>query len=409
MSQLACAFTGIHGEKVALKNVSVSAVLRDLLAEVTVFQSYRNEEQTNIEAVYTFPLPLDAVLLDLEIVIGDRHLKGAVVEKRAAEKEYEDAVESGDAAVMLEELEPGMYTMNVGNLLPGESATISFRYSLLYRWMGDNLRILLPTTIASKYGDSPHLPHQAPESSLFAENRFSLQIEVFGVLQNAQFSSPSHSLGLTHSAEKTTLFLKQERSAMDRDFVLNIKSPKAERSFVMTGRDGNGFAALASFQPFFPGLRRHRSLALALVVDCSGSMSGDSIAQARRALEGILDTLDPSDRFTIITFGSTTQTLWETLAACTPANREAAKRFASTVNSNMGGTEIQGALAAAYRALKNAEVGEILLVTDGEVSSWQPVVKQAKDSGHRIFTVGVGNAVSESFVRQLASETGGGM
>lgn len=76
--------------------------------------------------MYTFPLPLDAVLLDLDIVIGNRHLKGAVVEKRAAETKYEDAVESGDAAVMLEELEPGMYTMNVGNLLPRENVTITF-------------------------------------------------------------------------------------------------------------------------------------------------------------------------------------------------------------------------------------------------------------------------------------------
>jgi Ca-activated chloride channel family protein len=407
MSQMACAFTGIHGEKVALKDVSISAFLRDLLAEVTVSQTYRNEEQTNIEAVYTFPLPLDAVLLELDIVIGNRRWKGAVVEKRAAEKRYEDAVESGDAAVMLEELEPGMYTMNVGNLLPGEDATITFRYSLLYRWTGDNLRLLLPTTIASRYGDSPHLPHQAPESSLFAENRFSLQIEVFGILQSAQFSSPTHSLGLTHSAEKTTLFLKQERSPMDRDFVLNIKAPKAERSFVMTGRDGSGCAALASFQPFFPGLRRHRPLTLALVIDCSGSMHGDSIAQARRALEGILDTLDPSDRFTIITFGSTTQTLWEAPSTCTPVNREAAKRLAKDIDANMGGTEIGGALARAYRVLESVGTGEILLVTDGEVSSWQQVVKQAKGSGHRVFTVGVGNAVSESFVRQLAGETRG--
>jgi Ca-activated chloride channel family protein len=407
MSQLAYAFIGINGEEVALKDVSVSAMLRDLLAEVTVSHSYRNEEQTNIEAVYTFPLPLDAVLLDLDIVIGDRHLKGAVVEKRAAEEKYEHAVESGDAAVMLEELEPGMYTMNVGNLLPGEDATITFRYSLLYRWTGDNLRLLLPTTIASRYGDSPHSPHQAPETSLFVENKFSLQVEVFGILQNAQFSSPSHSLGLTHSDEKTTLFLKQERSAMDRDFVLNIKAPKAEHSFVITGRDGSGFAALASFQPFFPGLRRHRPLTLALVIDCSGSMQGDSIAQARRALEGILDTLDPSDRFTIITFGSKTHMLWKALGRCSPTNREAAKQFAKTIDANMGGTEIGEALAEAYRVLEDADAGEILIVTDGEVSSWQQVVKKAKTSGHRVFTVGVGNAVSESFVRQLASETDG--
>jgi Ca-activated chloride channel family protein len=113
----------------------------------------------------------------------------------------------------------------------------------------------------------------------------------------------------------------------------------------------------------------------------------------------------PSDRFTVITFGSTTHMLWEAPAACTPLNREEAKRFAKNIHANMGGTEIGEALAAAYRVLESAGTGDILLVTDGEVSSWQQIVKQAKLSGHRIFAVGVGNAVSESFVRQLASET----
>ena len=407
MSQVACAFTGIKGELIALKDVSISAVLRDLLAEVTVSQTYRNEEQTNIEAVYTFPLPLDALLLEFEIVIGNRRLKGAVVEKRAAEKKYENAIESGDAEVMLEQLEPGIYKMNVGNLLPGETMTVTFRYSMLYRWNGDRLRMMLPTTIAARYGASPHLPHQAPETSLFAENRFSISIEVSGVLQNAQFQSPSHALEMTRSAAKTTLVLNQERAAMDRDFVLNIKAPQAQRNFLLTGKDGKGRAALASFQPFFPGLRQNRALTVALVIDCSGSMQGDSIGQARQAVEKIVESLGPSDRFTIIRFGSTTDVLWERPGLCTPDRRAAAIRFAQNIQANMGGTEIGNALALAYRVLAAEEGGDILLVTDGEVSAWQPVVNEATRSGHRIFTVGVGNAVSEAFVRALASQTGG--
>jgi Ca-activated chloride channel family protein len=407
MSQLACAFTGIKGEMIALKDVSISVVLRDLLADVSVAQTYRNDEPTSIEAVYTFPLPLDALLLDVDIVIGNRHLKGSVVEKQAAERSYENALESGDAAVMLEPLEPGVYTINVGNLLPGETITVRFRYSMLYRWTGDRLRIMLPTTIAARYGASPHLPHQAPETSLFAENRCSISIEVFGVLQNAQFHSPSHALDLIRSADKTTLFLNQERTAMDRDFVLNVRAPQAQRSFLLTGKDGNELAVVASFQPFFPGLRQNRALAVALVIDCSGSMRGDSIAQARLSVEKILESLGPSDRFTIVKFGSTTETMREALASCTPANRALAIRFAETIQASMGGTEIGNALNLAYSLLAKDEVSDILLVTDGEVSAWQPVVEQARRSGHRIFTVGVGNAVSEAFVRELATQTGG--
>ena len=86
MNTLASVLTGIDGERVALTDVSVSSVLRDLLAEVTVSQTYRNDEPINIEAVYTFPLPLDATLLDLQVEIGGRVLKGVVVEKKAAKE-----------------------------------------------------------------------------------------------------------------------------------------------------------------------------------------------------------------------------------------------------------------------------------------------------------------------------------
>jgi hypothetical protein len=73
----------------------------------------------------------------------------------------------------------------------------------------------------------------------------------------------------------------------------------------------------------------------------------------------------------------------------------------------MGGTEIGNALRKAYAALGRTEAADLFLVTDGEVSNWEAVVDEATKSGHRIFTVGVGSAVSEAFVRGLAAGTGG--
>jgi hypothetical protein len=73
----------------------------------------------------------------------------------------------------------------------------------------------------------------------------------------------------------------------------------------------------------------------------------------------------------------------------------------------MGGTEIGKALREAYSIVGEAESADIFLVTDGEVSEWVSVVDEAKESRNRIFTVGVGSAVSEAFVRQLAADTGG--
>jgi len=407
MRSVACAMTGTHEERVALTDVSISAALRDLLAEVIVSQTYRNDERVNIEAVYTFPLPLDAVLLELQVEIGGRVLTGVVVGKQAAEETYEDAVGSGDAAFMLQEIEPGLYTMNVGNLLPGEQATITFTYAMLYRWTGDRLRFFLPTTVAPRYGESPHLPHQIPEASLTVENQFSLQVEIFGSLREAQFTCPSHEVKHETFADKVVISLQQAQAVMDRDFILNIKAPQATRSFVQCGVDGEGMAAVASFQPFFPGLQQPRPLNLAIVIDCSGSMQGDSMEQARQALKGILDALQAHDRVTLIAFGNTTSALSDRLLPCNKSNLARARSFAKKLDANMGGTEIGNALQAAYAAVEGAASADIFLVTDGEVSSWKDVVQQAGRSGHRIFTVGVGSAVSEAFVRGLADATGG--
>lgn len=407
MTQLASALTGTQGERVALCEVAVSAALQDLLAEVTVAQTYRNDEQTNIEAVYTFPLPLDAVLLDLEVVIGERVLKGVVVEKQEAEAQYEEAIEAGDAAVMLEAIEPGLYTMNVGNLLPHETAKITLRYAMLYRWAGDQLRVFLPTTIAPRYGDSPHDPHQTPVSSLTVENEFSLRVDVLGALCSAQFSCPSHKVKLDKSDGGLVLSLAQPKAVMDRDFVLNVKAPQATRDFVQCGQDGDGLAAIASFQPFFPGLRQLRPLKLVLVIDCSGSMTGESMQQAKEAVSSILDRMQPQDEISIVAFGDRTQSMSEAPLACNKTNLAKAKRFARGLNANLGGTEIGMALRTAYRLASRSGAADVFLVTDGEVSDWQRVVDDAKATDHRIFTVGVGSAVSEAFVRQLAEATQG--
>ena len=407
MTPQASAMTGTRGEKVALCDVAVSAVLTDLFSEVSITQTYRNDEAVNIEAVYTFPLAQDAVLLALEVRLGERVLTGVVVEKKAAEERYEEAISAGDAAVMLEAIEPGLYTLNLGNLLPGESATITYRYALLYRWAGDQLRFFLPTTIAPRYGAMPLEPHQLPQASLTVENRFSLQVEISGSLGGAQFTCPSHAVTLAKSAGKVVLSLTEAKAVMDRDFILNLKAPNATRCFVMCGADGEGMAAVASFQPFFPGLRTPRPLNLAIVVDCSGSMQGDSIEQARQALGSMLDALKPEDKLNMIAFGNATKTLADKPLLCNKTNLARARAFARQLQADMGGTEIGAALAATYATLSGVDAADIFLVTDGEVGAWQPVVDEAHQTGHRIFTVGVGAAVSEAFVRGLAQATGG--
>lgn len=408
MNNLACAMTSDTGRSLVLRDVTLHAKLTELLCEVAVSQtSYRNDESVPIEAVYTFPLPLDAVLLELDLELGGRRLRGVVVEKQRAEQQYEDALTAGHSAVLLEEVEPGLYTASVGNLPPGEAAVMRFSYAFTLRWHGDTLRLMLPTVIAPRYSTSPLAPHQQPVVSLAVENHFTLELDVRGALARAQFCSPSHDLTVVPHVDGIRLALDRQAVVMDRDFVLNVKLPQTPRAFAQQDSDVGGQLVMASFVPFFPGLRAPRPLELAVVVDCSGSMAGDSITQAKRALESMLDALGSDDRLTLIAFGNTTHALCDQPHACDAHHLAAARRFVAGLDANLGGTQIAAALHTAYQALRNTRAGDMFLVTDGEVADWAPVVDEARVTGHRLFTVGVGSAVAESFVRRPARDTGG--
>ena len=400
----------VHGEAATLEYVAIDAAIDDLMAIANVCQRYRNRGPKPIEAVYTFPLPLDGVLLDFQVELGDRRLAGTVVDRLAAAAGYEDAITDGDAAVLLEQPQPGLYTASVGNLAPGETATVRFRYGLLLRWNGDRVGLVLPTTIAPRYGEPAAgglAPHQAPVYGVGAERSFGAKVVVRGVLRQAAWTSPSHSIAITPEERQTRIAL--DAAAMDRDLVLEARSDAASASQALIARDGDGWVALASFRPELPpAAAEAEGRNVKIVVDCSGSMAGDSIAQVRIAAERILESLGPNDRFDIVAFGSSQRVLFNRETPATADNVGRAQRFVRELDANLGGTEIEQALAVAYQIGGGGRMRrDVLLITDGEVWNADGAIRDARASGHRIFTVGVGSAVAEPFVRALAETTGG--
>ena len=195
---------------------------------------------------------------------------------------------------------------------------------------------------------------------------------------------------------------------MDRDFVLEARISRPEVAGALAARDFDGWVALASFRPAIPSTGDEQRRCIKIVVDCSGSMGGDSAAQARVALERILDGLREGDLFEIIAFGSNWHALFDRETVVTETTLARARRFVRTLDADMGGTEIGAALDAAY-AVRGASgaLRDLLLITDGEVWDSAAVIARARESGHRIFTVGVGSAVAEALVQGLAEATGG--
>jgi len=400
-----------QGEAVALKGVDVQAELTGLMSNVSITQNYQNIENTNIEAVYTFPLPLDAVLLDLTVTLGDKTLKGKIIEKQQAEAQYEEAITDGDSAIMLQETQPGLFTMNVGNILAGETIVIKFHYGALHSYQNKSLRFMLPTTIAPRYGDPLQAgiePHQVPEHSLSADYGFSLKLVINGLLVNSDISCPTHPVSIKSESEKVVISMQQEVAAMDRDFVLNFDNILTSDSTARVEKDYQGYVALASFHCDFNVDEDTSPRSYKIVVDCSGSMSGDSMSQAKKALSKILESLRDGDFLNIIKFGSHYEMLAEEQLCINEQNKIRITNYIRNIDANMGGTEMDAALMASYKISQQMELShDVLLITDGEVWNESELIQHAKNSHHRIFTIGVGSSVAENIVRELAETTGG--
>ncbi len=393
-----------------LESVAVKGRLQGLCLELEVTQIFVNAGKRNVEAVYTFPLPHGAVLLDLTVKLGNKQLTGTVMPKKQAEDCYEAAITDGNSAIMLERTDNGICTINVGNLLAGERAELRYRFSQLLNWQQGSLRITLPTTIAPRYGDPAEAgwqPHQITTYSLLADYPFSLALDIEQPLSGTLLECPSHAVTIAHKGDIAKITLGTKEAWLDRDFILNLALHDGVKDTGQQVPDNDQHVALVSFSPVVPG-KEIDSACIKVVVDCSGSMAGDSIAQVRTGLLRILDNLRETDTFNIVRFGSTARAYFPTCVLATGRTLRQARQAIEEMQADLGGTEMGNALQLAYELKDDSDCpASILLITDGEINNHEHIMLEAKASGHRIFSIGVGSVVAEGFVRGIAMNTGG--
>ena len=257
--------------------------------------------------------------------------------------------------------------------------------------------------------DGKFEPHAAPLTDALVEYPFDIAFEVHGPLVQAGVSSPTHQIGVRHRDDVLHVSLGRS-SWLDRDFTLvftdlqQLSQATAATDLLEPGTS----VVLASFAPNLGHLTTaaNSAVALKLLVDCSGSMGGDSIQAARSALQGIVASLIPADRFSISRFGSTVEHRCKALWTGAPAAKASATRWVQHLEADLGGTEMEEALQSTF-ALTHQGRADVLLVTDGDVHAIDAVIEAAKSSGHRVFVVGIGSSPSEGLLRRLASATGG--
>ena len=372
------------------------------------------------ECIYMFPLYDGVSVVSFTCHVGSRRIHGVVKEKNQARAVYDAAVAKGETAGLLQQVPEASdaFTVNVGNIPAKETVVVEIVFigELKHDAETNGIRYTIPTVISHRYGAGPTTAMQT-----HAEGGIEITVNVcmpegyhIEALQSA--THPLRViLGTTLSApdvapvaHKASASLSLGSTALDRDFVLvaivkDVKIPKAILEVHPT--IANHRALMVTLVPNFslPAYRPE----IVFVVDRSGSMEYN-IATLIAAMRVYLRSLPVGVRFNICSFGSEYSFLWKKSMPYTQDNLTLALKHAELFSANMGGTETFEAIRATIQQRYTDIPCEIMLLTDGDI--WQPeelfeYLNQQVESSKgeiRLFSLGIGNAVSSALVEGVA-------
>ncbi|XP_061682659.1 von Willebrand factor A domain-containing protein 5A-like [Syngnathoides biaculeatus] len=434
-----CGLLTAKEEPVPLMGIEAEVEVKDHVATAACTLRYENEEDKAIEAVFVFPLPADAAVCHFSAKMGRTEVVAEVKEKTQAREEYDDALSSGQRAFLLEESEqsPDIFSLSVGSLPPGESASIRLEYVVELAVEADGgLRFCLPAVLNPRY--------RPPGSEVAGVQVTSVPASLvpYSLSFSARVSSPRRVSKVDSDCSLEPLqYLNEEQTQalvklsaghkFDRDVELLIYYEDAHRptAVVEAGKAsaepgtlmGDAVVMLSLYPEFPPEVTSSLATSgeFVFLLDRSGSMdcplggfnqSETRISSARDTLLLLLKSLPMGCYFNIYSFGSTFQHVFPKSVEYSETTLEDALKKVERMAADLGGTEILQPLRSIYsQPCVPAQPRQLFVFTDGEVMNTKEVTSLVKkhSASHRCFSFGIGEGASSALINGLAKEGGG--
>jgi Ca-activated chloride channel family protein len=405
-------------------------------ARATITQAFRNTTAEWVEGTYLFPLPEDAAVDTMKLVVGDRVIVAEIREREAARRAYEAAKAEGKAAALTEQQRPNLFTNAVANIGPGETVLVQLEYQQPVRSSAGTYALRLPTVAAPRYSPAPPAVRSVAEGVSAADpvpdrdkiaapvldparhapvNPLTLTIDLKAGFPLGPVRSATHAIRVEEVSEaERRITLADGATAADRDFELTWTAAPGEAPTVGLFRErvAGGEAVLAVVTPpDAASLAASVPRDVVFVIDNSGSMGGASMRQAKASLLIGLDRLRAGDRFNVIRFDDSFDTLFPDVVPADEIHLDRAKRFVAGLEAS-GGTEMLAPLRAALRDTTPGETGrlrQVVFLTDGAIGNEAQIFSAiaAERGRSRLFMVGIGSAPN-GYLMSHAAELGQG-
>jgi Ca-activated chloride channel family protein len=383
--------------------------VRGRVAQIEVSEWFINRGSRVAEGEYLYPLPGEAVFQGFSLFQGDAELRGEIMDADRAREIYEAIVRRRADPALIEFAGQGLLRARVFPIQPGETRKVSLRYTQVLERAGNALQLVYAGGVRGAAPLGAHRPGESIRRPEAVETRFEVEIDNGSAFLEP--FSPTHTLDVERDDDRMTLSINGEifgRMAIFLPFAgdavgLSVATHRP------IGEDGYFMLTLSPDR----NAETAEPKDVTVVLDVSGSMSGEKIEQARQALQQLLGTLSREDRFRLIAFSNSVRVHSRDWAPARGRHLDRAREWVDDLVAD-GGTNIQAALTEAFRLESpSGRLPVVLFLTDGLPSVGEQSPERLADiaaerAGRaRVFAFGVGHDVNTMLLDRL-SEAGRG-
>ena len=399
-------FRGFAVERVR-SHVQIRVV--DRVAHVEVEEWFHNGGGRLEEGIYLYPLPGETVFQNYSLFQGDVELTGETMDADEARAIYEEIVRRKKDPALIELVGHGLVRARVFPIAAGETRRITLRYTQILERAGEVLELRYAAGGPGRAGVSAAA--RPPSGRQSTPLTFAVTVE-----EEDRFLdpfSPSHELTIDRRDGEMRIVPSQE---LVGGFLLHLPpSGEAVRLALSAHRpsseDGYFMLNLSPGEVGESAMERD----VTMVVDVSGSMSGEKLDQTRRALGQLLGSLRASDRFRLIRFSSGVSSYARGWTTATSTETDRARAWVNGLRAD-GGTNISGALDEAFSETSpEGRLPVLIFLTDGLPTAGETSPEEIADLADRlrgpvrVFAFGVGYDVDTYLLDRLTMVGRGGV